>query len=292
MLADELASRKMRITGQQTLSILFRKAGLTNLAASLIFLPLWGMACGYLIYKLDDASWLWIPALVNLWFAIALYRRYRMIADTPTSRLSSSAQGYVELEGQARLPDGEGYRGLPELPPTVWLAGFIEHQPFILEDEDGRCMLHPQSAEVFIKPADTHLYWLQAIYPGQRLYALGELKTHSADNHAKSHRQRISEILAEWKRKPRQLLENFDANGNGKLDAEEWERVKVSAANVADSMIEEQRAAPVMHVLGRPRDGRVFMITNVPPDKLAKRYRIAAWVQVALWLGSTAVAIT
>jgi len=216
---------------------------------------------------------------------LALYRRYRLIVDTATSRLSSTAQGYVELEGQARLPEGEGFRGLQDLPPTVWLAGYIEDQPFVLEDDDGRCVLYPQSAEIVIQPADNHLYWLQAIYPGQTLYALGELRTHSADNQRQSHRHRISEVLADWKQNPRQLLNNFDANGNGRLDPDEWERVKVSAANVAESMVQEQRGKPVTHVLERPRDGRVFLITNIPPQQLARRYRVGSWMQMLVAVG-------
>lgn len=290
MLAEAILSRQTQFVRQRA-SALWRKGSLVNLAASYMFMPLWATACFLAFGALGSFQWFWLFALVNLWFALALYRRYRLIVDTATSRLNSSAQGYVELEGQARLPEGEGFRGLQDLPPTVWLAGYIEDQPFVLEDDDGRCVLYPRSAEMVIQPADTHLYWLQAIYPGQTLYALGELRTHSADNHGQSHRQRISEVLARWKQNPRQLLSNFDANNNGRLDPEEWERVKVSAANVAESMVQEQRSSPVTHVLGRPRDGRVFMITNIPPQQLAQRYHIAAWLHSALWVGLSVTAL-
>lgn len=289
MLAGAIANRQVHFAKQQA-STLWRKGGVINLAASLFFLPLW-FGVGVLVTVYVGVEWLWLMASVNVLLALALYRRYRLIVDTATSRLSSSAQGYVELEGQARLPEGEGFRGLQDLPPTVWLAGYIEDQPFVLEDEDGRCVLYPQSAEVVIQPADNHLYWLQAIYPGQTLYALGELRTHSADNHGQSHRRRISEVLADWKQNPRQLLTNFDANGNGQLDPDEWERVKVSAANVAESMVQEQRDKPVTHVLGRPRDGRVFLITNIPPQQLARRYRLGAWLQMVFAVGLLVAAL-
>lgn len=283
MLAEAIANRQVHFV-KQHVSTLLRKGGVINVAASLFFLPVWGVLC-LLVVAFSGLQGLWVLELLNVWFALALYRRYRLIVDTATSRLSSTAQGYVELEGQARLPEGEGFRGLQDLPPTVWLAGFIEDQVFVLEDDDGRCVLYPKSAEIVIQPADNHLYWLQAIYPGQTLYALGELRTHSADNQWQSHRHRISEVLADWKQNPRQLLNNFDANGNGQLDPDEWERVKVSAANVAESMVQEQRSKPVTHVLERPRDGRVFLITNVPPQQLARRYRVASWMQMLLSAG-------
>ena len=37
---------------------------------------------------------------------VANYRRYRQIADLPTSKVASAAQGYVELAGRAELISG------------------------------------------------------------------------------------------------------------------------------------------------------------------------------------------
>lgn len=264
--------------------VIFRRGGLINLAARPLFVLIWALLC-YGVVARFGMEWLWLPALFNLYFALGLYRRYRLIEDTATSRLSSSAQGYVELEGKAWLPDGEAYRGLAHLPVTVWLPGYIEKEPFYVADEFGRCLLYPQQAEIVTQTADNHLYWLHAIYPGQTLYALGDMRTLGGENLQLCQREQVSELLAEWKSRPADLIEHFDQNKNGRLDAEEWQQVVKSAQRLAKEDIRQKRSEPGTHVIDNSLGGRLFMITNIPPDELAWRYRIASWVHGVVWFG-------
>ncbi|MEZ5534598.1 MAG: EF-hand domain-containing protein [Thiolinea sp.] len=264
--------------------VIFRRGGLINLAARPVFVLIWGLFCYWVVSRFG-VQWLWLPALLNLYFALGLYRRYRLIEDTATSRLSSGAQGYVELEGRAWLPDGEAYRGLSFLPVTVWLPGYIESEPFYLADDFGRCLLYPQQAEIVTQTADNHLYWLNAIYPGQTLYALGDMRTLGGENMQLCQREQVSELLSEWKRRPEDLIEHFDQNNNGKLDPEEWQQVVASAQRLAREDIQEKRSQPGTHIIDGSVGGRLFMITNIPPDELALRYRVAAWVHGVVWLG-------
>ncbi len=264
--------------------VIFRRGGLINLSARPVFIVLWAGLCYSVVVRFGMA-WLWLPALFNLYFALGLYRRYRLIEDTATSRLSSSAQGYVELEGKVWLPDGETYRGLSFLPVTVWLPGFIEKEPFYIADDFGRCLLYPQQAEVVTQTADNHLYWLHAIYPGQTLYALGDIRTLGGENLPLCYREQVSELLARWKKHPADLIELFDQNKNGKLDAEEWEQVVESARRVAREDIQQKRSEPGTHVIDDSLGGRLFMITNIPPAELARRYRIASWLHSLSWFG-------
>lgn len=263
---------------------LLRKGGITNFVARPMFLFIWGLCC-YALIKHTGTQWLWLLALFNLYFALALYRRFRLVTDTATSQVSSSAQGYVELEGTAWLPDGEHSRGLSHLPVTVWLPGYIEDQPFYLADEAGRCLLYPDEAEIVTQPADNHLYWLHAIYPGQLLYVLGDMRTYNGDSVNYGQRQQVSELLARWKSKPDHLLNAFDKNGDGQLDAEEWETVVQSAHNLAREELAEQRSHPGTHIINGSGGGRLFMITNIPLEQLAIRYRIASWLHTAAWIG-------
>jgi len=266
-----------------------RRGGVMNLASTLGFGVCWGIACLLLEQQFGRGALL-LPATASLFFSLGLFRRYRLMVDTPTSRLSSSAQGYVELQGVARLPDGEGFRGLPHLPVTVWLPGYVEDQPFVLENEDGRCLLYPQDAEIVTRPADNHLNWLHAIYPGQALYALGELRTHGGDNMGFDRQQRRAALLAEWKRNPQTLLQHFDTNRNGQIDPDEWEQVRAAATRWVEDDLREQRRAPGTHILDGARAGQLFLITNIPPEILAARYRIAALLHLFTWLGLMAIA--
>lgn len=261
-----------------------RRGGLINFTARPVFVIIWALI-GYGVATRMGTQWLWLPALANLLFSLGLYRRYRLIVDTATSRVSSSAQGYTELEGTAWLPDGEAYRGLPFLPVTVWLPGYVECKPFYLADDAGRCLLFPQQAEIVTRSASTHFYWLQAIYPGQTLYAIGDMRTLGGENKALCHREKVSDLLADWKRRPEEMIEHFDDNNNGKLDPEEWQQVVQSAQRLAHEVIQEQRQQPGSHVIDSSTGGRLFMITNIPPQELALRYRIAAWLHGFAWLG-------
>jgi len=263
---------------------LLRRGGVMNFVARPAFAVIWILLC-YGVVSHFGIGWLWLPALFNFYFALGLFRRYRLVVDTAVSRISSGAQGYSSLEGKAWLPDGEAARGLSFLPVTVWLPGYIESEPFYLADEVGRCLLFPQQAEIVTQPADTHLYWLHAIYPGQTLFVLGDMRTLGGDNLKLCHRERVSDLLNDWKRRPADLIEHFDTNKNDKLDTDEWDTVVQSAQRLAYEDIREQRKQPGTHVIDSSAGGRLFMITNIPPEVLALRYYIASWVHSIVWFG-------
>ncbi|OQX00791.1 MAG: hypothetical protein BWK73_47655 [Thiothrix lacustris] len=260
-----------------------RRGGMMNLAATWGFAVAW-LGLSYGLYRWLGIEWMLVPATASLLFSLGLFRRYRLIADTPTSRLSSSAQGYVELCGKAALPAGESFRGLPHLPVTVWLPGYVEDEPFVLEAADGSCLLYPEHAEVVTRTGDNHLFLLHAIYPGQTLYALGELYTQRVDNLPLERRERVAALLAEWKHNPHQLLQNFDTNGNGQIDPEEWLAVRAAAEQWVDDDIREQQLAPATHVMDGATAGQLFLITNILPEVLARRYRWTAWLHLGFWL--------
>jgi hypothetical protein len=126
---------------------------------------------------------------------LAAFRRYHLIAYTPTSRIASAAQGYVELEGRCEPHPGSAPLGFLSGPPCVCyryvthrLSGcewqFIDRgqssETFLLLDESGTCVIDPEQAEVLT----THRRkWVSGHYkqqveylaPGDMIYALGEL---------------------------------------------------------------------------------------------------------------------
>ncbi|MBU0655800.1 MAG: hypothetical protein KJ914_11835 [Gammaproteobacteria bacterium] len=272
-----------QVMDNQRLAVL-RRGGIMNLAAAPGFAVFWSGLC-FCLYRYVGEAWLLLPANLSLLFALGLFRRYRLIVDTPTSRLSSGAQGYLELKGTAALPDGVAFRGLPHLPVTVWLPGYVEDEPFLLDDGAGRCLLYPRHAEIVTFPGDTPFSWLKAIYPGQTLYVLGELHTLRASDAQINRRERMAAVLADWKHNQHQLHQHFDANGNGQIDPEEWQEVLTAAERWVDADIREQQRVPGTHVMDGAKAGQLFLITNVPPERLATRYWRAAFLHLAFWLG-------
>lgn len=111
------------------------------------------------------------------WFAFRFMHLARVIEDTPTSRVRSAAQGYVELEGRARpLADTENLAPLTQR-DCVWWRYRIQHQteaagrnrrqrwrtvasgrsgqPFLLDDGTGECIVQPADAEVLAVESTT-----------------------------------------------------------------------------------------------------------------------------------------
>lgn len=110
-------------------------------------------------------------APLTFWFAFSRLREGRLIQDTPTSRVRSAAQGYVELEGFARLMPGPPIFSPLSRARCVWWRYVIEHREnssqsgrqrnewrviekacsdelFVLADSSGECIIDPHAAQV------------------------------------------------------------------------------------------------------------------------------------------------
>lgn len=95
----------------------------------------------------------------------------RLIADLPSSTIRSAAQGYVRLQGRARMLPGEPVIAPLSGKPCVWFRFKVEqnaHDPeydrwfgswqrveqgssdaiFALDDATGRCVVDPDGAEI------------------------------------------------------------------------------------------------------------------------------------------------
>jgi len=112
------------------------------------------------------------------WYAFRWLHIARMVEDTPTSRIRSAAQGYVELSGRCRAM--EGTRNLAPLTqrPCVWWHFRVQQkvesgtsgkrrrswrtvnsgrseQPFLLDDGTGSCIVQPTGAEILTGESTT-----------------------------------------------------------------------------------------------------------------------------------------
>jgi hypothetical protein len=112
------------------------------------------------------------------WFAFRWLHVARMIEDTPTSRVRSAAQGYVELAGRCRpLPGSTNLAPLTQRPCVWWqyriqrrtgsgrpsrtraqwhtVSSGRSEQPFLLDDGSGECIVQPGGAEVLTTETTT-----------------------------------------------------------------------------------------------------------------------------------------
>jgi hypothetical protein len=126
-------------------------------------------------------AWFWLLALAFAaagggWLSLRWLRIARAIEDTPTSRVRSAAQGYVELAGRCRAMDGTQNLAPLTQRPCVWWRYRIQQKkasgggrreswttinsghsvlPFLLDDGTGQCIVQPDGAEILTAESTT-----------------------------------------------------------------------------------------------------------------------------------------
>ncbi len=235
------------------------------------------------------------------------FRRTRAVADTPTSKVASAAQGYVELRGT-----GKPLAGLPLMSPftavpCLWFRYKVERKDsnnkwvhedqgesdasFILDDGSGQCLVDPEGAEMLVTKKDTwtngdrrYTEWL--LVEHQSVYALGQFATRGSVDLDLDAAEDVKQLLAEWKTRPEELLKRFDLDRNGQLDLKEWELARAQAKREVAVVHREARASAELHVMHLPKDGRLYLISDLQPDKLASKYRWWSWFHIAIFFGA------
>ena len=117
--------------------------------------------------------------LAAFWFAWRNWRRARIIEDAPTAKIRSAHQGYIELEGDGRLMDGEPIIAPLTQHACLWYRYKIERKDvshvkggtharwvtereessdnlFYLVDDTGKCVVDPDGGEI---STDEKLQW-------------------------------------------------------------------------------------------------------------------------------------
>ncbi|MFO1400466.1 MAG: GIDE domain-containing protein [Steroidobacteraceae bacterium] len=263
--------------------------------------------------------------------ALRAWRRARVIDDTPTSRVRSAAQGYVELAGRASFA-AEAQRAPLSGRPSVWWKYRIEQQrensrgqnrwvtinsgtsvaPFLLTDDTDVCLVDPSGAEVFPSDESTwrgatpwpagaatamatagrgeYRYTEYRIYPDLDVGVIGEFRTLDGAGQDDP-MTRALELLRAWKNDQPALLRRFDADHDGVLSEQEWERARAAARQQVLEELPQAQVLPRLNVIGRPSDQRPFLLAGTDLGKVARRFRrIAAIATAAFVLAAGAAA--
>ena len=286
--------------------------------------------------------WLFVAGLAaaaaySFWYGFKAWGKNRTIIDTPTARVRSAAQGYVELTGWGCMPPQPPITGpLTGIPCTWWSYKIEEREgsvrsrswieidsgtsetPFLLDDGTGQCLIDPRGAEVVphtrdvwygpeawprmrIPPgkgilgrlADSLLsggryrYIERRLHPREPLYAIGEFRSlggvspEDADD-------AITALLHDWKRDQATLIARFDANRDGVIDADEWERVRAAARQEVLAKRSARPELPGTHVLAEPADGRAYLLAAYDEESLARRFRRQALLSIGFFVAASA----
>lgn len=255
------------------------------------------------------------PVILGLIGAIGSFawvgnqRRSRLILDTPTSRLASAAQGYVELTGRAKQAHDIPLLSKLTLLPCVWYRYIIEHErsdnkgydiveqgtsddTFLLDDGSGQCFVDPDYAEIVTRHKQVwkkgdYRYTEYLFSPLDTLYAIGEFTTLGGANSDLDFKSDLNALLTEWKRAKTHLLERFDLNKNGQIDPGEWELAVLAAKREVAKQHGAIRLQDGVHLLRKPKDGRLFLLSNLPEKRLVQKYVLWGWFHLLTFVGAT-----
>lgn len=264
----------------------------------------------------DPVGWaLVLTAIAAISFAawIGAYRRWRAIADTPTSQVASAAQGYTELSGRAANHQGARLQARLSGLPCCWYRYRVQKrradrkgwttveegessESFLLRDATGECVVDPEGAEVLPAADSTwtqgdrrYTEWL--VREGDPLYALGDFVTVGGAGETLDRRGDLGELLSEWKHDRAQLLARFDLDRDGELSFREWRLARAQAKREVDRAHAALQAVPGVDCLRKPADGRLFLLSNLDPDKLTRKYYAWAWIHLAVFFGGVVGAL-
>ena len=254
----------------------------------------------------------WAATLVSVAILAAAawvmsFRRSRQIDDTPTSKIGSAAQGYVELVGRGHHHPGGPVLSRCTFLPCIWYRFIIEQrvrgnkwqrvnsgrseESFILDDGSGRCTVDPGHAEVIAKRRER---WVQGDYrytewlllPQARIYVIGHFSTEGGANSNLDPRHDVSALLATWKEDKSDLLERFDLDGDGEINEQEWMLARQQAKRDVEKEHRHVRLQSGTNVMQKPKDGRLFLISDLDPSRLANRYRRWTWFHLVMFCAS------
>jgi hypothetical protein len=243
-----------------------------------------------------------LVGLTSFWAWHANLKRYRTVADTPTSRIASAPQGYIELAGRGQQPPGDGLISPVNGLPCLWYRYRVEHKngdrwehvesgishdTFGVSDGSGLVLVDPDGAEILTsrkQVSSAHGYrkteW--TLIEGEVLYVIGEHVTLGGPNAVLDKKADLATLLTEWKRDKTTLLARFDADRDGAISLEEWERARQAASAEVDRAHLEVRLRDGIHLVRKPGHDRPFLIANREVTALVRHFRLWSWLHLAL----------
>ncbi len=247
-----------------------------------------------------------LVGLTSFWAWYANLKRYRTVADTPTSRIASAPQGYIELVGRGQQPPGDSLISPVNGLPCLWYRYRVErkhgdrwehvesgvsHDTFGVNDGSGQVLVDPDGAEILTshKQVSTQGGYRKTewtLIEGETIYVIGEHVTLGGPNAMLDKKTDLAALLAEWKQDKTALLARFDANRDGEISLEEWERARQAASIEIDRSHLDIRLKDGIHLIRKPEHGRPFLVANREVTALVRHFRLWSWLHLGLMLAA------
>lgn len=246
-----------------------------------------------------------VVAIFILWRGLAAVRLKRLIENTPVSRIRSLATGMVEVCGRAERCYAL-VTPVTQIPCIYYRLRRYRREerngnwrltaqsssglhPFWLRDATGKVLIDPTAADLRpgcrqegsgagldngffgreLRPDSDEKWEEESIPEGEMLYVLG-FSTPSRRGGESLH-DAIGARLRTLKQSP-EFRQRFDRNGDGKIDADEWDEARrVTANEVAKAHLagkQQRRKQEEALVIGAPpRSSLPFLIAQSLNEK-------------------------
>jgi len=185
------------------------------------------------------------------------------------------------------------------------ISNQISDTLFQLVDETGVCIIDPEDAQVVPEierkwygfrldsqnnPPKSGKSWMsislksglgsyrfteKLIRPASQVYALGNFETHRSTPVDAYVEEQIKELLREWKLKPAKYLSGFDMNKNGKIEKEEWIKIRSAARRKVLASLSKQHQ-PQNLMSKSTRSKRPFIISAIGEEDLLSKKKLVS----------------
>jgi hypothetical protein len=169
---------------------------------------------------------------------------------------------------------------------------------FLLEDGSGEmCIVDPEGAEMLLRRRIAKMdafgnnagkahYW--SLRAGEQIYVLGEFVTKGSITPELDTKRQVGELLESWKKDRAELLRRFDLNGDGQLSLEEWDLARTAARQEVEREQRELLITLQAHLMRKPRDKRLYLISNRTPTELSRQFWLWAIVHGTIFIAAAA----
>ncbi|MDP2266031.1 MAG: hypothetical protein Q8J70_05705 [Thiobacillus sp.] len=260
-------------------------------------------------YQPSQLGWqisLVLVGITSFWAWYTNLKRYRTVADTPTSRIASAPQGYIEIVGRGKQPPGVALVSPLTGLPCLWYRFRVERQndnrweyvssgistdTFGVDDGSGRILVDPEGAEIItprkqVSNSGGYRTTEWTLIEGETIYVIGEHVTLGGPGAVFDKKADLSALLTEWKQNKPALLGRFDANRDGEISLEEWEHVRHTASRAVDRDHFDMRLSDGIHLIRKPAHGQAFLIANREVTSLVRHFRLWSWAHLGLMLAA------
>ena len=180
---------------------------------------------------------------------------------------------------------------------------------FRLVDDTGDCVIDPDHAQVVPEtdrtwygrstadsgnpPAKSGLLTIsmgnyrfreRLIRPATPIYALGWFHTVRTNPSDEFIDKRVDDLIGQWKLQPQRYLREYDIDGNGKIQQQEWKLIRAAARREVLTEINAEHREH--HVMSRPQSSRQpYILSAVEEESLVARKKLKAYSSVAIAFG-------